>query len=220
MFKRLVVPMDFSEAAVNAAHYAAHLAAESNGELLLFHAVQTAIPDPYVPAYYISDVSSEQAGTAQEQMDSLTQRLKESFGIKVSGEVAIGDITASLADFSREQEADVVVMGTHGAHHWLEKLVGTNTTNVVNNLDMPLLVVPEGTSWKGFSHLLCASDFSGSEENIAEALLNFAIKHQPEITFVHVRHGHEEVSQFNRDRLQDYVNRNLNMKFIEKTGTG
>ncbi len=218
MFKRIVVPVDFSEAAMNAVNYAASLGSESGAELLLFHAIQAAIPDPYVPAYYLTDVSGEQAGAAKESMDKLIDRLKADFALPVSGEIAIGDIITSLSHYATNEKADLVVMGTHGARHWLERLMGTNTGNVVYQLGMPLLVVPEGTTWKGFRHLLCASDFSGSETSIAEALLDFAERHQPEITFVHVKQAGETISTFNKEQLERYVNRNLNMAFIEKEG--
>lgn len=218
MFKRIVVPVDFSDAAVNAVNYAARMGSESGAELLLFHAVQAAIPDPYVPAYYITDVSGEQAGAARASLDKLIERLKSDYTLPVSGEIVMGDITASLSDYAANQKADLVVMGTHGAHHWLEKLMGTNTGNVVYQLGMPLLVVPEGSTWKGFRHLLCASDFSGSETSIAEALLDFAERHQPDITFVHVRQPGETISSFNKEQLEGYINRNLNMAFVEKEG--
>jgi len=218
MFKRIVVPVDFSDTAMNAVNYAARMGSESGAELLLFHAVQAAIPDPYVPAYYITDVSNEQAGAAKESMDKLVKRLKADYALPVSSEIAIGDISGSLADYANREKADLVVMGTHGARHWLEKLMGTNTGNVVYHLGMPLLVVPEGSVWKGFKHLLCASDFSGSESNIAEALLEFAERHQPDITFLHVKQAGETVSTFNKEQLENYVNRNLNMAFIEKEG--
>lgn len=218
MFKRIVVPVDFSDTAMNAVNYAARMGSESGAELLLFHAVQAAIPDPYVPAYYITDVSNEQAGAAKESMAKLVKRLKADYALPVSSEIAIGDISGSLADYANREKADLVVMGTHGARHWLEKLMGTNTGNVVYHLGMPLLVVPEGSVWKGFKHLLCASDFSGSESNIAEALLEFAERHQPDITFLHVKQAGETVSTFNKEQLENYVNRNLNMAFIEKEG--
>lgn len=98
MFKRIVVPVDFSDAAMNAVNYAARMGAESGAELFLFHAVQAAIPDPYVPAYYITDVSGEQAGAARESMDKLIERLKADYTIPVSGEIAMGDVTTSLSD--------------------------------------------------------------------------------------------------------------------------
>lgn len=218
MFKRIVVPVDFSDAAMNAVNYAARMGAESGAELLLFHAVQAAIPDPYVPAYYITDVSGEQAGAARESMDKLMARLKADYALPVTGEIAMGDITTSLSDYATNEKADLVVMGTHGASHWLEKLMGTNTGNVVYQLGMPLLVVPEGSVWKGFRHLLCASDFSGSEASIAEALLDFAERHQPDLTFVHVKQEGETISTFNREQLESYINRNLNMAFVEKEG--
>jgi len=218
MFQHVLVPVDFSSVSVNAVHYAARMLSAHGGSLRLRHAVNASIPDPYVPAYYARDVAKEQSVTSSAELESLARTLRADYGIQVEAEVVIGDLSGTLADQVKKHHAQLVVMGTHGAQNWLDRLSGTNTESVVNHLDCPLLVIPSDANWKPWKLIACATDYSGGEESLAESLLAYAMAEHPQIVFIHISNKHESISGFNKNILQEYVNRNLNLEMLERNG--
>lgn len=218
MFQQVIVPVDFSSVSVNAVHYAARMLAAHGGKLRLMHAVNTAIPDPYVPAYYTMDAAKEQSASSSAELETLARSIRADYGIQVEAEVIIGDLSGSLSDQIQKHRAELVVMGTHGAENWLDRMAGTNTEAMVNHLDCPLLVIPDGVVWKPWKNIACATDYSGAEESIAESLMAYTMTEQPQMLFIHVSRPGEKVSAFNKELLQQYINRNLNLELLECGG--
>jgi nucleotide-binding universal stress UspA family protein len=218
MFQQVLVPVDFSPVSVNAVQYAARMLASHGGKMRLMHAVNTSIPDPYVPAYYTMDAAKKQSESSNAELESLARSIRADYGIQVEAEVLIGDLSGSLNDLVQKHRTELVVMGTHGVQNWLDRMSGTNTEALVNHLDCPLLVVPDGVIWKPWKNIACATDYSGAEEGIAESLLAYAITEHPQIQFIHVSRPGEKISSFNKELLQQYINRNLNLELIECAG--
>ncbi len=218
MFQQVIIPIDFSPVSLNAVHYTARMLAAHGGRLRLMHAVIAAIPDPYVPAYYAMDAAKEQSQSSGTELETLARSIRADYGIQVEAEVIIGDLSGALNDQVKKHRADLVVMGTRGAQNWLDRFSGTNTESVVNHLDCPLLIVPDGIPWKPWKYIACATEYSGAEESIAESLLAYAMAEHPRILFVHVLKGKESISGFNKELLQQYVNRNLNLELLECSG--
>lgn len=192
--------------------------AAHGGKLRLMHAVNTAIPDPYVPAYYTMDVAKDQSETSSAELETLARSVRADYGIQVEAEVLIGDLSGSLNDQILKHRAELVVMGTHGAQNWLDRMSGTNTETMVNHLDCPLLIIPDGVVWRPWKTLACATDYSGAEESIAESLMAYAMAEHPEMLFIHVSRPGEKVSAFNKELLHQYINRNLNLELLERGG--
>jgi nucleotide-binding universal stress UspA family protein len=218
MFKRILVPVDFSPKSTRAVQYAAKMMAMHGGTLYLMHAVNTAIPDPYVPAYYTLDAAREQSEASGSELEALARSIRADYGVPVETAVLIGDLSGSLNDQVQQKQADLVVMGTHGAKNWLDRLSGTHTELMVNHLPVPLLVVPESGTWQPWNVIACGTDYTGSEEALSESLLAFAAADQPQIVFIHVHRGEEQDASFPKQLLQQYVNRNLNLELLEVSG--
>ncbi len=218
MFKCILIPVDFSQASTRAVQYAAKMMSLHGGALHLMHAVNAAIPDPYVPAYYTLDASREQMAASSADLEAMARSIRADYGVKVETSVLVGDLSGSLNDQVQNHQADLVVMGTHGVQNWFDRLSGTHTELMVNHLSVPLLVVPESASWTSWNVLAFGTDYSGSEETLSESLLAFAAADHPQIVFIHVRNSDKPESSFPKKLLQQYVNRNLNLELLEVNG--
>lgn len=145
MFRRILIPTDFSTASEWAFDEAVHLAAASRGELLILHVRRTwaAHPGelrfPADPALY--DYAEQQELTRLKESvrrahKSLPARLIVRHGHEVWGEIA-----ATV----EEEKADLVVMASHARHHVAHLIIGSTTLSLLKSPPVPLLLIRYGT---------------------------------------------------------------------------
>ncbi len=148
--KKILVPIDFSDASVNALKVACQLALRFDAGLNLLHVNEMI---PYVipvteyavtsTAVDIEEYDKEVYHRIQKMRDHL---LKEARYSKLHIEVAIeaGLMVPVVKKVAEEIFADLIVIGTLGASGWREVLVGSNTERVIRHAPCPVLVIPEG----------------------------------------------------------------------------
>ena len=73
-------------------------------------------------------------------------------------------VFSEVNDVAKENDADLIVMGSHGASGVKEFFVGSNTERVVRNADIPVLVVKDDITNVDFGTVVFATDFD--EENL------------------------------------------------------
>jgi len=112
--KRILVAMDFSEPAGRAFEAALALAARTQAELHVIHALEVALPlfEPYavvLPADWIGEARK----LAKEKLAQAHAQVRAR---GLSGTTHLGDVPAAhtIADRARSLGADLVVVGTHG----------------------------------------------------------------------------------------------------------
>lgn len=142
---RIVVPLDFSDAAVPTVRTAREIAAPFHAELLLLHVIEEVlVPDfyyPAAPALYGPELRSE-AG----------DRLHETFvaaggpAVRVTYHVIGGRAALDIPRFVEEHAADLVVMPTHGLSGVERLLLGSTTDKVLRRAACPVLVLPGRTT--------------------------------------------------------------------------
>jgi len=100
--KTLIVPTDFSPAAINAANYALDMALEINAEVLLLHVYQipVAITDTPLPLIDIDELKL----IANERLDKHRKELEHiaSRNIKITTQSALGNMSDELDQVSKK----------------------------------------------------------------------------------------------------------------------
>jgi nucleotide-binding universal stress UspA family protein len=143
--KKILVPMDFSETAVEAFKFAITIAEESNGTVHLLHVVE-------LPVLYDSAavLSFEQAymNDQKKDVEKRYARLKEKYSrdlpITVKSHVEYGGTVPVIRRMIQETKADLVVIGTHGAKGLKEFTVGSNTEKIVRSSPVPVISMKKG----------------------------------------------------------------------------
>jgi nucleotide-binding universal stress UspA family protein len=157
--KKIIVPIDFSEHSEYALKAAAALAKKNNGELLVLHMLE------------MSDVMLTASGIDQGQKTifffKLAEQKFEAFldkpylkGIKVTPIVKHYKVFSEVNEVAKKYDADLIVMGSHGANGAKEFFVGSNTERVVRNAEVPVLVVKNNLLKFDFGVVAYACDFS------------------------------------------------------------
>jgi nucleotide-binding universal stress UspA family protein len=142
MFRRILVPTDFSESATRALRLAVALARESGGHLTLFHcapAVDVLGHGTIDNALYYGALMDR---LTQELEDLLTRTLKDEVAEGVPHDHAhvIGFPPDEIVRRAKEGGYDLVVMGTHGRTGLDKVIMGSVTQRVIARSEVPVLV--------------------------------------------------------------------------------
>jgi universal stress protein A len=135
-FKKILVPLDFSECSQKALQYATALARQFGAELELLHVVE---PYPAVPEMYPIDVETVQDGKAE--LENLRGAIGRDVGSRIS--VRVGTPHLQIAEAARDLKADLIVISTHGRKGLSRAVLGSTTEKVVRHAPCPVLVVRE-----------------------------------------------------------------------------
>jgi universal stress protein A len=142
-FKRIICPTDFSEPACKAIRAAGELAEKFSAELILIHVVG-AIPALDAPTGMVGfDVSAYQKELTESAEKSLQERVEKHIPKAVAARTLVvhGDPPHEIVRAANEEKCDLIVMSTHGATGWRERIFGSVTEKVVRFADCPVLTV-------------------------------------------------------------------------------
>ncbi|MGB5419199.1 universal stress protein [Algibacter sp.] len=161
--KKIIIPIDFSEHSEYALKTAAKLAKKYDAELLALHMLE--MSDIMLTA--TDGLQTQKAAFFLQLAEQKFQEfLKKDYldGIKVTPIIKHYKVFSEVNDVARKNNADLVVMGSHGSSGLKEYFVGSNTERVVRNADIPVLVVKNDVPDVNFDVVAFACNFS--EETI------------------------------------------------------
>jgi len=145
MFKRILVPIDFSPPSDAALEYARSIAARYGASLQLLHVAE----DPY-RAFYSAEVFVPQIEGLRDEIlnetcGQLRDRLRPSdvTEFHATAESIIGTPAGSIVEYADGHDVDLIVMGTHGRGGMSHLLMGSVAERVVRTASCPVLTVRE-----------------------------------------------------------------------------
>ncbi|MBG6131875.1 nucleotide-binding universal stress UspA family protein [Aquimarina sp. EL_43] len=157
--KKILVPIDFSEYSEYALQVAALLAKQQNAEIIVLHMLGLS------EAVLIKNETQE-ANEAMYYMKLAEKRFstfldKEYLkGIQVTETVQNYKIFSEINEVAHENEADLIVMGSHGVSGLREEVfIGSNTEKVVRTSDIPVLVIKNPVDNFALNEVVFACDF-------------------------------------------------------------
>lgn len=159
--KRILIPTDFSETANLALQHAAHLASLTDAEIILLHVVSTFAFRVNLPEADVDESQNARlSGAIQEKLQSIAKALSAKHGIQVHTRVAYGRIREEVVKVAEDQDADIVILGTHGVSGIREFFMGSNAFRIVSEAGCPVLSVQESAQQIGFSRIVVPIDNS------------------------------------------------------------
>lgn len=196
-----IVPTDFSSNAKNAAKYAAMLTQATNSNLRLLHIVHPPIiGSDKLDAVYKEKVSHTKTEAAI-KLEELCDELKAKYNnIECDYVIRIGEISSKIIiTAAHNDKADLIVMGTEGAGLIKKIFLGSITSSVIEDSQLPVLVIPEELTFLPPKKIVYASDFQVSDINAISQLSVIASAFDAEIIIVHIVENNGEVeSEFSK----------------------
>ena len=143
-YRKILVPVDFSEHSEQAIGRAVNMAALYGAEIELFHV--TEVPTypiledmavTGVPGIWDVELTQEIVNAAEERL----KKLAKANGVKPEHcQVVVGIPSVDIVDHAEEVGADLIVMGRHGVS-FIEKLMGSTTDAVLHHAKCDVMTV-------------------------------------------------------------------------------
>jgi nucleotide-binding universal stress UspA family protein len=174
--KKIIVPVDFSAAATNAAAFAGNLAIFYGAEIWLYHAYAMPVGVGEI-AWPLFDVKELQKA-AEQELDTLKEtiqaRLRSKISIHTKAEMV--PLVDGLEELCDVVQPDLVVMGLSGKDALTKLVVGSNTIKIIHSLKYPVLVVPPKAAFTPVLRIGFACDYKKIEETTPVSLLKKVVK--------------------------------------------
>ncbi|MDH5527278.1 MAG: universal stress protein [Nitrospirota bacterium] len=138
-FERILFPTDFSDHAAHAQKYAVDLARQYKADLHVIHVVQLF---SYVVDFGMDNSVQYEAvhNTLQKMMDELLESLADE-PFSVTAELVQGSPITEIVRAARDDNSDLIVLGTHGRTALEHALLGSVAEKVVRKAPCPVLTV-------------------------------------------------------------------------------
>jgi nucleotide-binding universal stress UspA family protein len=169
-FQNILVPVDFSETSLLAVEHATFLAKKNGAKITFIHVMEPASKPATKFAFSmynmgeyeekIEKLEQKQAEfelrketLIREELEKLEKSLVEkglNVGISV---IEKGKVSKQVCAAAEKLEADLIVMGTHGASGIREFVVGSNTYGVVADAKCPVISIKKEIKTPGFKNI-------------------------------------------------------------------
>jgi nucleotide-binding universal stress UspA family protein len=172
--KKILVPTDFSDYALNAAKLAASLAKKFDARIYFLHVVSMPVYETgVIPGQSSQDIAEGLFILKKVKMD-FQKLLQQDFlkGVNVASAVQYDGVYESVVKQAKKHEIDLIVMGTHGSSGYVNDFfIGSNTDKIVRLSETPVITTREEVVNPEFDKIVFASDFG---DGVAESFRRVA----------------------------------------------
>ena len=223
---RILVATDFSEASAKALHHAIPIARRYEAKFYLAHVVSQA------GAPLAGALRTEEAAICD--LRSLETQLVQAGALAgIPHEVVVrhGDVWEQLDQIVRQENVDLIVVGTHGRTGFRKIVLGSVAEEIFRHALRPVLTVGPGapadpTPESNLRHILYPTDLSVESAAAAPYAISAAIRNNARLTLLHVVELHEtedaERSTVLQNRLRNFLPRSYalpyNLNFTLEAG--
>ncbi len=221
MIKKILVPTDFSVQAENALRVAADIARKHHAEINLLHMLE-------LPMLLVDGASG---GTQSELPEALffmklahqkfENIMKAPFldGVKVYETAEFDGAFEGIMDYAKKYDADLIVMGSHGASGLQEFFIGSNAEKVVRNSEIPVLVIKKRHEKFAMENFVYATDFKDENHRAFKQAVAFANNSDIKLHMLYVNtpsnfkttHEIEKLMKDFMSQEKDFTNYTLNI---------
>jgi universal stress protein A len=143
-FRKILVPIDFSECAMKGLAYAKALAGAFGSKLVLLHsvAINYYVANDEYARYDLPLLMQQAEKTSRDQMGELVEKADWDGVAEVETSLQIGHAGQQICARAIDHRADLIVTSTHGKTGLKRILIGSTAEYVVRHAACPVLVVP------------------------------------------------------------------------------
>jgi nucleotide-binding universal stress UspA family protein len=212
--KNILLLTDFTDHTKAAAQTALILSQKMHKDLILMNTyVFYPTAENYVGGQWYPEAFKEVEEENQEQVYQLKLQLEELSHVTLDAgdrrpvirtSVEIVGLGLGIGDVMEKNNIELILMGPHH-----EETLATNHVNeVIRNLKVPVMVIPQGTSLKKITEVIYATDYNASDIDAIGYTLKIAKACGFELKVVHVAEaGKQEVNPKDKSAFEDRLKR-------------
>ena len=139
--RRILVPIDLSDASAKVAAYAVELSRRLGAELTALYVVEES---DGILGFSVATADAEESLQELENEAERELRAHASRYLSPGTQVKVcaGDPAAKVLETARELGADLIVMGNHGRSGLERMILGSTAEQVIRHADVPVVSVP------------------------------------------------------------------------------
>ena len=138
---KVVVPVDLEQHTQKLAEFAIYIAKKLNVHLSFLHVVEFyGSGDMMLGSPSLETINQERVVKAKEVMANLVKDNSSKYD-NISGIVYKGDVVDTIVKFAKEEQAGLVIVGTHGAKGLEKILLGSVAERVLKRVHCPTLTM-------------------------------------------------------------------------------
>lgn len=168
-----LIPIDFSQASINAAEFAAELSKQTNVEhIVLLNAyyvstIETMLPNPDMVQLMEDEVELEAAGRIK-KLEQLQHKLQKHVrkGVEVSVHLNRSHLLRAVIENVAAKNADLVILGSKGNTSKTDAEIGGHVVKISKASPVPVIVVPPKYSFEYIKKVVVACDFDKVKETV------------------------------------------------------
>lgn len=195
--KKILIPIDFSDAAQSAVDYAVHFVEEQELiEIVLLH---------------VSSEESYSTGEVEDKLTALRKQLGAHHSISCSSVHKSGELIVEIAKVQEDIKSDLIIMGTKGAVGSGEE---TNTSKLVIEVDCSVLVIPEKNVNYQIKNIALALGKNEIDDTFSLSTMHgIARKFGAKIHILTIRREHDEETKDKNEDVLEYYFETLDYQF-------
>lgn len=146
--KNILVPIDFSKCSKNALKVAIDIAKVSGAKIHMVNAVHVHTPHPdFTGGSLIDAIITDYENQVKESFTELESEMVELQEVPHEADRFLSYLTDAIYTESESKNIDLIVMGTRARHDGVEHLLGTRASDVLESAIVPVLIIPEETTF-------------------------------------------------------------------------
>ena len=190
---KILFPTDFSECAKQAFPFAIFFTREYQSELHMLHCIDLDKNKPYGSiVHHFPDIEkvfpSLKEYADKKMTDDIETNEAENLNI-IKANVQEKYSSDAILAYSKENDIDLIIMGTHGRRGLGYAFLGSAASEVVRMANCPVLTIREKKEYKPFvenGHILVPVDFSEHSIKALQYACEIAMKYNARLDIIHV----------------------------------
>lgn len=193
--QKILVTTDFSVNSKAGLRFAIQMASQHKYELTFFHCYHILKPTSWSEARG-NAYEKEEAYKIQGQLNHFVDRIYKTMNIipkNIKCVIESSIITyAAIREYAYKYKFNYICISTRGAGNF-GRLFGTNTSNLINFSDVPVIAIPDSYRAKTIARILYASDLT-SLENELKKVVGFSKPLKAKVELLHFTSSSEVIS--------------------------
>ncbi len=228
--RRILVPVDFSEHAENAALYALSIASKLKADIQLLNVYFDPVISPYAHletftfSVNLDKITREVEEEAEANLKKLTSKLKSKLksrrikGVNVFYDLVKGNAVDTILRYTDEYKPGILVMGTRGSELEGYRSFGSVTSKIIEKARVPVLAIPKDFDASGFKspkRVLYATNFDETDYWAMSKLASFVKPFKSMIYCLHVSEEIEKPEEVYMHKVRKFLIETLGITQIE-----
>jgi nucleotide-binding universal stress UspA family protein len=156
--KKIIVPIDFSGDSLNALEHAMVIANKFKADVSMIHVKGKR--SNYDDAFDFQDFNTVLSTSIKDYFELKVKKYKDALYGKLDYKIREGKIYIEIVNQAKYDDANLIVMGTHGVSGFEELWMGSNAYRVVSHSPCPVLTLRNDFNKKEFSKIVLPIDIT------------------------------------------------------------